>query len=71
MKVRQGKAVSVAIYGDTKTVQTPTEWLSIKAVERGIVIDTSKPVFIADVKIRHIIQYLERFDKEANEKKEV
>jgi len=64
LKVRKGKAVSVALYGDIDTVKPVKEVLTIEAADGGILIKTNQPVFIGKNKIKNVIDYLERFKNE-------
>lgn len=70
MKVRQGKAVSVALYGNVEEVHPRKQIIAIQAAEGGIHIVTmpdEKPVYINKSKISNLIQYLQRFAEEIDE----
>ena len=67
MKVRKGKAVSVALYGDVSGQEPRKQIVTIRAAEGGVhILTTPKEelVYLTRDKIPTLISYLERFLRE-------
>lgn len=74
MKVRKGKAISVALYGDVETVQPRKQMVILNAAEDGVHLVTTpdeQPIYLHRHKIPVLIKYLERFYKETEEQPDV
>lgn len=70
MKIRRGKAVSVAMYGDVAEYKNRKQTVIIRATEGGIELLTlpdEQPVTLNASKIGTLITYLQRFAEEATE----